>query len=495
MSNPLKHSITAPLICIVAGILMALAFPPLAWYPFAIISPAVLLFIWLYSTPHQAMTRGFFFGAGLFSCGMYWVYISLHTFGQAPIALSVLVTIGLVTYLSLYIGLLGFILQTLPTKRVVIKCLIAFPVLWVALEWLRGWLFTGLPWLYAGYTQIDTALRGYAPFLSVYGVSWVVMLTSAFIVCIFISNNIIGKSLSLVGIVIIWLVGIVLDIQNWTYPIGKPIIATLVQGNTPQFDKWVPEKLPGIIQTYEKLSYPHWGKSDLIVWPEAAIPAIPENVMLTLNTLDQMAETNNTEFFVGMPVLNPYTHQYFNAIKALGPKQGEYHKRHLVPFGEFFPGRYLLGWFFNFFHIAMDDFSPGRADQPPLWVKDFKVAPYICYEIAFPREIISTIHNANILLTITDDSWFGDSAAVYQHLEIAQMRSLETGRPGLFVSNTGMTAFINADGQIINQAKENTQVALSNEVQPHAGQTFIMHTGLLPLVIEGGLLMIVALLL
>lgn len=493
--NPLKHSIAAPLICIVAGILMAFSFAPLAWYPFAVISPAVLLFIWLYSSPAQAMTRGFLFGGGFYGFGIYWVYISVHTFGQAPLALSVLVTMALIAYMSLYIGLAGLILQSLPTKRPVVKCVIAFPVLWVACEWLHGWLFTGFPWLYAGYSQIETALRGYAPFLSVYGVSWVTMLTSGCIVCIFICKRIMGKSIGMGSLIGIWLLGILLDGTPWTHPIGQPLIVTLVQGNTPQFDKWNPAKRPEIIATYQKLSYPHWGHSDLIVWPEAAIPALPEDEMLTLNTLDQIAETNNTAFFVGMPVLNPYTKQYFNAIKALGIRQGEYHKRHLVPFGEYFPGRYLFGWFFDFFHIAMADFSPGRQDQPPLWVKDVKIAPYICYEIAFPREIISTVKDANVLLTVTDDSWFGDSAAVYQHLQIAQMRSLETGRPGLFDSNTGLTAFIDADGQVVKKAKENIETAISNPVQPMAGRTFIMHTGLTPLMIAAGILMIIALLL
>lgn len=479
LNKPFFHYLFA----LLAGALLTLSFAPFHLFPLAILSPAILLGLWLHASPKRAFSLGFTYGLGLFSTGVYWIFISVHTYGNTSAFLATVITGLLIAILALFPALNGYFLNRYFPHNHATKLLCAFPATWVLLEWTRSWAFTGFPWLLIGYSQMTSPLRGYAPIFSVYGISLVVTVCSALLVyaiLAFRQTHYKKMYLSLSCIVILWVVGASLSIITWTTPSKEPIKVSLVQGNIAQELKWSPDQVQPTIDRYVGLSEQHWD-SNIIIWPESAIPLpfhVAENF---LKALTDQAIKHNTTFIVGIPIKAPNNEGYYNAVIALGMGKGLYMKQLLVPFGEYIPLRNIVGRLFDLLQVPMSDFIAGPVSPEPITAAGMKIATFICYEIAYPEKVLIRDGNVDILLTVSNDAWFGHSIAQAQHLEMAQMRALEIGRPLLFGSNDGITAVINPKGNVQSRVPQYETVVLTTTIQATKGKTPWQRYGMDPI--------------
>jgi len=428
---------------------------------------------------------------GLFLAGVSWVFVSLSVFGGLPIPLAGLATLLFCALLALCGAPIGALFVRLaPIGR--LRRGLLFAGLWALAEWLRGWLLTGFPWLAAGYSQVPPSpLAGYAPLLGVFGVSLVSALSGALI-------HEVGRrwlnadqcstravlrwcpALPLITLAVLFGAGEYLSGVRWTQPVGDKLSVALLQGNVAQEMKWRPERLLESLQTYYRLAEENPAR--LTVMPETALPAFLDQIPLTyLAALRELALRRDGDVLFGAVVADG--RRYANSALSLGAAgEQRYDKVHLVPFGEFVPPGFA--WFMALVDIPLADFTPGARQQPPLLLAGQRVGVNICYEDAFGEEIIDALPMATLLVNLsTNVAWFGDSLAPAQHLQIAQMRALETGRVMLRATNTGMTAIVDADGRLQSVLPPFTRAALVGEVQPYAGATPFVRWGNWPLVV------------
>lgn len=475
-SKSLLKILLAPLL----GALLVLAFAPYQIFPLSILAPAGLLWLWLESTPKKAFILGWLFGLGLFGFGVYWVYISIHQFGGVPIPLAIGITGALMVILALFPAVVGYVLTRYFDMKQTSTILLAFPACWVMSEWIRSWIFTGFPWLFLGYSQTNSPLKGYAALFGVYGVSLFVLLSSALLVTAYLkfqSKQFLKVYYCLFGLIAIWGAGALLCLIPWTQAIGQAIPISLVQGNIPQSLKWDPAQTKLSEDQYLKLTENLWSKSKIIIWPEAAIPKPLLESADLIQTLDDRAVANGNHLILGIPINASQNKSYYNGLVTLGPEKKVYLKRHLVPFGEYTPRTNLINWIMGFMDIPMSDLIPGKINQGPLVLGSIKILPSICYEIAFPDLIWVADPTISFLLTVTNDAWFGKSSAQAQHLQMAAMRAIEFNRPVLMVSNDGITASIAPDGTIQEAAPTHEAYVLNTTVQPRYGMTPWMRNG------------------
>ncbi len=493
MFNNLKllfqYRIVRYLMALIAGLLLPFAFAPAAFYPLAIIAPALLLTLWLNRSPKEAFWLGLIFGSAFFGLGVSWVYISIHEFGDTAPPLAALITALFILILALYPAVQGYVLTRFFPRTNFSKVYLAFPASWALFEWLRSWIGTGFPWLLLGVSQTGSWLKGYAPIIGEYGISFLVILCSALLVTAFLAGwRRCYKSLSV--IIIIWLIGGLFTQIHWTRPKGVPFTVTLVQGNIPQQVKWTPDFLKPTLERYMQLSTPYWN-STLVVWPEAAVPALLQDVQPFIKDLQTHAAEHYTTFIIGIPTADGFN--YYNSMLLLhNDKQQFYYKRHLVPFGEYVPFDRWLRGLIGFFNIPMSNFSAGAWQQPALQFSNIFIAPFICYEIAYQQEVLPEFPKANILVTISNDAWFGHSFASAQHLQIGQLRALETGRYHLFTSNSGLTAIIDSEGNIQASLPQYETAVLTGEAQSMIGATPLVWLGAKSIIIALVLLLLLA---
>lgn len=474
------------ILALLAGGSLTLAFAPYQAWWVAYLCVALLLWIWETSTWKQAFVVGWFFGVGLFGFGVYWVFISIHVFGHTNIWIASLLTTLFIGILALFPAFQGTLLNILWRGNHWHKRYLAFPSLWVLIECLRSWLFTGFPWLLLGNSQVSSPMKGFAPLTSVYGLSFLVALLGASI----LELKSIKRSLMPLSLfAIVWLSGWSLNQVHWTHPTGQPRQVSVIQGNIQQRLKWDRDAINHIIDTYWSLTQNTWD-SDIIIWPESALPVFRSQAEPLLQAFDQKATQKDTALLLG--ILLKKDTRYYNGLIVLGQGQGEYRKHHLVPFGEYLPFESWLRGLIAFFSIPMSDFSAGPLGQPLLQASNVKIAPFICYEIAFPTEVFQKTSQATLIVTVTDDAWFGRSIAQAQHIQMAQMRALETGRFIVFASNNGITGVINPQGEIIQHIPPFEKGILTSHVTPIAGQTPIMRLGIHGIIIFMGALLILS---
>ncbi len=489
-----KQRFVAPLTSLLAGGLYVLAFAPFQQAWLAFITPALLLYCWRNASTKQAFYYGLLFGLGQFGVGTSWVYVSIHYFGHANVPLAALITALFTLVLALYPGLQGLCLRLFFAKKsLFIQYIIVFPITWLIFEWLRATLLTGFPWLMLGYTQTSTFLNAFAPLIGIYGMTWLVALLNGTLVlwCSKTTKTIKVAAGLLVGIIITlaWL----FYQHTWTQAINTPVSVALIQGNAPQAMKWDADYIQQNIQRYVKSSAQHLDY-DVIIWPEAAIPIIAPAAQPLLDQLDQMGKNHHSTIIVGIPDSNSERTRYYNTLKILGQGRGSYQKRHLVPFGEYIPLRVITNPIMQYFNIPLSNLSPGKTHQAELTAQGIPIAPFICYEIAYPTMALKTVKNTRLIIVINDDSWFGHSLASSQQIQMAQMRALETGRYLLYASNTGITAIISPQGTTVSSAPEHVFAVLTGKVYAMQGNTPLMRYGYYPLLLLLGLLLLIALL-
>ncbi len=458
----------------VAGASLPLGFAPFRLSLLIALSVAVLWCLWESRGPRSAARIGFAWGAGAFLTGTYWLYISIHIFGQAPIFLAVLLMLGLVAIMAVYPAMIGFgVARWAPGGLV--RWLLVLPGAWVLVEWLRGWLFSGFPWLSLGYGMTDGPLRGFAPLLGVHGVSLATALLAGCLVGLFAGGRR-ARVVSATLVAVIVIAGQALATVHWTSPVDRDISVALIQGAVPQDRKWLPQQRQPTKDLYLGLTRAELGR-DLVVWPEAAIPAVVSEETDYLETVLAEARGAGTTVVLGMLDRDPVDGRYFNSLLVLGDRQAVYRKRHLVPFGEYFPVPDLVREWMRLLSLPYSDISPGPAGQPPLPVAGVLAAPSICYEDAFGSEQLDFLPEAALLLNVSNDAWFGDSIAPHQHLQMARMRSLESGRHMLRATNTGISAVIAPSGAVIARSPQFETHVLIAEIRPHLGATPYVRTG------------------
>lgn len=471
--NRLGSGWRADVLALLAGALLPLAYAPVGVWPLAPLAVAVLFLLWLFASPRQALRRGLLFGMGQFGVGISWIFISIYYHGHVPLLLSLFLTALLVLVLALFPAVLGYLVvrgwpQRHARRYAGIKLLLVLPAAWALWEWVRGWLFTGFPWLSLGYSQTDTWLAGWAPLLGVFGVSWLVALCAALLVALLLDGK--GRKWYLLALAAVWLAGLALQWLPWTQPSGKPMRVALLQGNIPQDIKWLPEVRESTIELYTALGRNYLGVVDLIVWPETALPGMYSEEGETLMALETEARARGTDMLLGL-IYDAPDGRYYNSMVSLGSANGVYHKHHLVPFTEYLPLKTMLGGVVDFMRVPMSDFSAGDARQMPLAVAGQRAGISICFEDAFGEEAVRALPQATLLVNVSNDGWFDNSWAPHQHLQMARMRAIETGRPMLRATNTGVSAIIDHRGRLLKVAPQFAVYALEGEIQPMQGMT------------------------
>ena len=462
--TPLRPAL-ATLAAAALGAFCVLGFAPFdAWFavwPAPTLALGGLFLLWRAAPgARQAMWLGLAWGAGFFLCGVSWVYVSLSVFGGMAPPAAAGATFAFCMYLALFPALAGYVCRRiLGADSRPIAAALLFAGLWMLTEWLRGTLFTGFPWLAVGYSQSPPSpLAGWAAVLGVYGVGFIVALIAALLALAW------RRPAAWISILLLLGGGALLRAMDWTQAQGAPLKVSLLQGNVPQSLKWDPKRLPLSIDTYIGLAKTH--PAALTVLPETAIPLyfneVPREVLRGL--------TAHGDALIGVAV-GTTDGGYTNGAVALTPQLAPraYAKRHLVPFGEYPPPGFA--WFFRFARIPMSNFTAGTPQQAPLDIAGQRIAPNICYEDLFGEELLASLPAATLLVNLSNTAWFGDSLAQPQHLQIARLRALETGRVMLRATNTGMTAMVNPDGSIAAALPPFTTASLVVEAQGRTGMT------------------------
>ncbi len=454
-----------------AGLLLVLAFAPFEWRWFVWLSPA--LFFWLNLKP---MSRGQYlrvawvYGVGVFAGGVHWIYVSIHFFGGANSFIAGSMVLVFVLFVALTLLLFGGLVSlfTKPTRAS--KLLIIFPAAWGLTEWFRGWFLTGFPWLQLGHSQADTWLAAYAPIIGSLGISWIVALGAGALVLL-----VTGKSRERIAALCVLLlttaIGFGLGLIQWTKPHGEPLYVSLIQGNIAQEEKWVPAQRSDHIRKHWELMSDYVSKSDLVIWPETAIPDTfqrsMEDVILPLQAIT--TELGNG-LLVGGFHHEPETGKTYNSVMSVGRELEVYGKRHLVPFSEYIPFLEYLRWLERFVVLPYDNVAKWRG-QTNLTVAGQPMRISICYEDAFGEEIIEGLPEATMLVNVSNNGWFTGSIQPHQHAEIARMRAIETGRYLLRATNNGISAIINERGENLHTARQYQDAVIAGYAQPMQGST------------------------
>ncbi len=478
--------IKGALLSLIAGSLIPFSLAPYNIWPLSILSLVLLLINLQNISARTAFFRGWLFGLGLYGVGASWVYVSINQYGNAPVPLAILLT-------SLFIAVLSLAFTASFSwcyVRFRISVLFGFPALWVLFEWLRSWLFTGFPWLQLGYAHTDTALAGLAPITGLYGISFASALCSS-LLFLSLAKLLAHKNkqavLILAWVLAPWGFGLALQQIEWANPNSTKLTVTLLQPNIPQNLKWQPQQQTKTLQWLKHETEQHLN-SALIIWPENAIPLFHHQAINFVNNMEIVLKQNNATVISGIPWHSPAPQEpiIHNSIFAFGNGFGIYHKQKLVPFGEYVPLQQLLRGLINFFNLPMSNFRPGHTNQKPLYLTHnntlIPVMPYICYEIVYPDFVRKSAKNSQIMVTISDDSWFGKSIGPHQHLQMARMRAQENARYLLRSTNTGITAIIDPKGQIQSTLTPFKSDSITGSISLQSQITIYGHTGSWPII-------------
>jgi apolipoprotein N-acyltransferase len=460
-----------------SGALLATAFAPLSFWPLAILCPAVLMWLWQDAPPREAARLGFWFTFATFVCGTYWLYFSVHILGHAPIWLAFFLMLGLAAIMGLYHAGLGYVVARFLPARGLVRWLLALPAAWMLLEWWRGWFLSGFSWLSLGYSQTDTWLTGYAPIAGIYGLSLLLLVSAGALVALALAD-LRGRLVALAVLILTWALGAALYRQAWTHPAGAPVTVAVIQGAIPEDEKWQENNRETTLSIYQSLTERVLG-AQIIVWPEAAIPDLANNVVPFLTSLSQEARAHGSSLVLGvLRADGPDDNlRVYNSVLALGGTVAWYDKRHLVPFGEFFPVPSFVRSWMRLMSLPYADFTRGAANQAPLPAGGLKLGATICYEDAYGASMLGVVGQADALVNITNDAWFGHSTARGQHFQIARLRAIEQGRYLVRAANDGISGVIGPNGEVIALAPEFVQYALVSKIVPMKGLTPYAYVG------------------
>ncbi len=451
-------------------------------------------------SPKQSFWWGWLAGTVGFAGTVSWVITAMHSYGQVPLFISILLMILLASYIGLYVGLYTAGVTWFKKSGLLLTCLAA-PSLWVALELLRTYLFSGFPWALLGYSQYQwLAIIQVADITGVYGISFLIVLVN--ITLLHLIGWGIDKQRKIVRpfpwaacTTMISIFGISLVYGFWQlnyyatdHSSAGNLRVGVVQGNIDQARKWDKTYRQETVSRYDTLSRRAAQNTDLLIWPESATPFFFEREPIYQGQVAAVAQETKTSLLFGSPTLRrhqdgvPYLLNSAYLLTPQGDIAGRYDKRHLVPFGEYIPLRSIL-FFLDKLVVGIGDFRSGvgdltltlpqQDDRPPL---KFGVA--ICFEVIFPDLVRQMAkEGADFLVTITNDAWFGDSVAPYQHFGMVVFRAVENRVAFARSANTGISGFIAPDGRVISTTPIFTQEAITETIPLRTTTAFYSQYG------------------
>ena len=428
----------------------------------------------LSSERKQSLILSYVYGISIFVSGISWIYVSIYYYGGENLTLSILITVSLIMFLSLLVIPIGLILNKSYKDRSFVTLMIV-PSVWVALELLRSIIFGGFPWLIVGHSQIGTLLDIIYPIAGSYFVSFLVVTISIGFV-LFFKNTLCNSNLK--NIVLLTVAFSLLYFYNpvWSKDKKDPLEISVLQPNINLGLKYDYSQIDLIKKKYLSMISENT-INQTIVFPETAIPLIYEKDKKFYNSIISL---NNSTIITGIFHKKLNQNKIYNSMLVLNKDEQIYNKRHLVPFGEYTPFKTFFGYIAKKLNIPMSDLSHGDLNQNPFLVDNITMHPLICYEIAYPS-LINMTNNYSVIINISNDAWFGNTFAPYQHLQIAQVRALETAHPVIRAANTGISAIIDKNGSIIENISLNTDGSINNKVYPSKGVTPYMYFGDYPL--------------
>lgn len=467
-----------PLAVLLGGV-MTLGFAPFDWAPLSVLALAALFMLAAGQSTKRAVLLGWLFGFTHFATGIYWTYISTHIYGGAPWWLGLLLCITLYAYMGLYpafaLGMATRLkLWTRPAGWM------GVPALWLLVELTRSHVpVFAFPWLSLGDIALDSPFVRLAPLLGVQGIAAVLALL-AYALYRLSTRQMGWRSALAVIAIFVALAQLPTQPVNWTQPAGASLKVAIIQGNIKQDEKWLEAMQWPTLNRYRAMTL-QADDADLILWPEVALTQ-PYHV-LKQPYLDPMAlqlTARGATLLAGV-LLHSDDGGYFNSIIATGAGTGRYDKRHLVPFGEYFPIPDWLRPLMDVLGTPYSDLLFGAREQTPITVKGQRIGMGICFEDVFADEYRRDAADSGLMVVATNDAWFGHSGAAAQHLAMARMRAIETGRVILRASNTGVSAIIDPDGALQAQSGFFTTETLRGLAQPRSGRTPYVRWGDAPL--------------
>jgi apolipoprotein N-acyltransferase len=476
--------------------------------------------------PRRAFRLGWWAGWIAFAGSMFWVVTAMHTYGKLSLILSCMALALLAGYLGLYVAVYALGLAWL-RRTVPLVAFLGAPFLWVSLELIRTYLFSGLPWSLLGYTQYQwlPAIQ-IADVTGVYGVSFMVVLVNAalseVILWVWSGGKVqsdrsfpwLSSSAATIGMALTLLYG-----QSALHPgrqldLKRSLTIALVQANIDQSQKWDAAHQRETMDRYRKLTDRVAKGADLVIWPEAATPFLFERETDYRAEMTSLTRQHDVPLLFGSPALRfydngkPYLLNSAYLLSVQGQILSRYDKRHLVPFGEYVPLRWVL-FFLDKLVEGIGDFEAGivptvlflptastnRAEgvssDPPA-----RFGVVICFEVIFPNLVREFVRDgAEFMVTITNDAWFGDSAAPFQHFGMVVFRAVENRTAFARAANTGISGFIDRQGRILNATPIFVETALSGQIPVRNTPTFYSHYGdvfAYACVIITGLLIVIA---
>lgn len=464
---------------------MPLALAPFDLWPLAFASTGLLFWLLSHEGSPGPFLVGWWYGVGRYAIGVSWVYVSIHEHGNASPALAGFLVALFVTGLALFPAVAAWLYGRFVRGGDALADAFGFAAIVVGLEWALTWVLTGFPWLMLGYSQLDTVLRHWAPVGGVLTVSLMVALAGAVMVVAIVDAR--RRWAALAVVLLPWILGAALSLPRWVSPRSSGSVA-LVQGSIPQEIKWARSSVPTILDRYRQLTAPHWGR-DLIIWPEAAITLFAHQAGTYLEEMASAARRSGSTLVTGLPAyeLDPVSGDgiFRNTAVAIGMGEGRYVKRRLVPFGEYVPLEPLLRGLIEFFDLPMSRARSGDAVQPLLTAGERRLAMAICYEVVYPELVRVQAEEADLIVTISNDAWFGRSIGPLQHMQMARMRALENGRFLLRGTNNGVTAIVDSGGRVVGRIPQFEPGVLTGEFQVMTGTTPYARLGHRPVLVVG----------
>ncbi len=478
------------ILAVCSGLILPLSFAPTEWWVVAIGTLFVFYALLQNATPKQALWIGWLFGLGYFGIGVHWVYFSLHLFGAAIAPLAALLTLVFVLVMTVFPSLTAYCWVRARQPRNPMANAFLFAALWVLSELIRGKLMDGFPWILVGYSQTSGPLGHLAPVVGVYGLSFLIVLIAATGVA-FITSATRLRIRAFVVIVLPVIFSVATKNVQFSEETGDALNVRMVQANIKQEMKFSQGRLQAALTDYTSMTQqPGLENIDVVVWPETAIPTFFSNVENIMNPFVASMDE------LGIDVLSGGFQRdgdkIYNAVKQLGGEQAVYQKRHLVPFGEYMPLRFLLDFAAKFIVIPMSDLTAGSGPHVPMSIQGVNIGISICYEDVYGEEMRALLPDSNLLVNVSNDAWFGNSAAPHQHEQKARMRALEFARPLIRVTNTGVSSAIDYRGRVIGRIFHNTAGIMDVQVQPRSGLTPYARTGNWPIFLISFVIVVVA---
>lgn len=478
LSLLIQRPIVAYLSLVVLGAVSVLSYAPWQLWPVKLLTlSALLIFTYQAKDNKTAAKYGFYYGLGWFGFGISWVHVAIADFGGLPLVLSLLLMLLLVAYLALFTALSSYFSKRYSSTF----GLLGFTVFFFLFEQLRGVFLTGFPWLAIGYSQQSGPLASFTPVIGEIGLQLICLLIVTALASLFKKEY---KKHALTSVIGITALSLTLNQLTWVTTTDNKVKLALVQGNIEQSIKWQPENEWPTMKKYLDMSEPHWQNSDIVIWPEAAIPQLEWVAQDYLHHLDEIAAEHDSSLITGIVDYNPDTLLAFNNVVSIGKvsdskltsyryhHSNRYAKHHLLPIGEFVPFQSVLKHIAPLFNLPMSSFNRGNWQQDNLTANGINLAPAICFEIAFADQLRANLYqDSDIILTVSNDAWFGNSHGPWQHLQIAQMRALEFGKPVVRATNNGVTAIIDHSGNIQSQLPQNQALVLTDIVTLTQGKT------------------------